>query len=138
MNGDNEGEATYDGGRPYNPPSVFKPYPDEPGGFNQWRPVDNQFEEGEAAENPPAVYQAKFKSSSRQSEIFIHDPISALVGDDESITGIPGRNRGNLPERITTFVINHDATLAKHIIRATATFDTTSVGITIYKEDDGS
>jgi len=138
MNGDQDGEGTYDGGRPYQPPSVFKPYPDEPGGFNQWRPVDGLFEEGEAPENPPAVFAAKFKSSSRQAEIFIHDPISALVGDDESITGIPGMGRDDLPERITTFVINHNATLAKHIIRATATVDSSSVGITIHKEDDGS
>ena len=137
MYDDQDEEGTYDGGRPYNPPSVFKPYPDEPGGFNQWRPVESLFPEGDD-ESPPRVYAAKFKSSSRQAEIFIHDPISALVGDDESITGIPGIGRDDLPARVTTFVINHDATLAKKIIRVAATVGPDSVGITVHKEGEGS
>jgi hypothetical protein len=137
MYDDQGGEGTYDGGRPYNPPSVFKPFPNDPGGFNTWMLVESLFPEGED-ESPPTVYAAKFKSSSRQAEIFIHDPISALVGDDESITGIPGMGRDDLPARVTTFVINHDATLAKKIIRVVATVNSDSVGITVHKEDDGT
>jgi hypothetical protein len=126
--------------RPYDPPPVFKPHPDDPGGFNQWRPIESLFPEGDD-ESPPAVYAAKFKSSSRQAEIFIHDPRNALLaqnaGFDDWDSGITSPLM-ELPERITTFVINHDATLAKKIIRAVATVDGTSVGITVHKEDDGS
>ena len=140
MNGDPEQEPqTYNGGSPYEPPADFPSWPDEPGGFNQWKPVEGMFESGEG-ETPPAIYAAKFKSSTRQAEIFVHDPRNALLGQNANQNWNPGITSEitDLPARITTFVINHDATLAKHIIRATATVDSTSVGITIHKEDDGS
>ena len=88
MNGEQEGEETYDGGRPYNPPPVFTLYPDEPGGFNQsGADRESRLVEPRTPRTPPRPTQAKFKSSSRQAEIFIHDPRNALLGQNAAIDG---------------------------------------------------
>ena len=129
----------YQPGRPYDPPPVFKPWPND-GGFNEWRAVPDPFGDDVAAEGQvPVVVTAKFKSSSRQAEIFIHDPVAALRGVDETISSEIGE-LNSLPDDtvVSTFVVNHHRTLAKHIIRAVALVEGSSVSITIHKEEDGS
>lgn len=127
---------TYDGGRPYNPPDDFPEYPND-GGFNEWTPVPQPFagDPDRPRGDTPRMYTAKFKSSSRQAEVFIHDPVAALTGRERSITSPPGLRRLRADIPVTTLVINHHRTLAKHIIRATALVDDDSIGITIHKQE---
>jgi len=67
-------------------------------------------------EAPIVVTYAQFKSSHRESEYFVHKPVVAMTG---GVDGIGGSVTGlaNDP-RIATLVINHERTLARHIIRS--------------------
>jgi hypothetical protein len=70
--------------------------------------------------NGPDVYFVQYKSSSRESEWFIHKPnqVQAIL---------EGKPLG-------TFVINHDATLAKSIMRVVIVDDGSQAGAMIHKE----
>lgn len=122
---------------PYDPPPQFEPYPRE--GFNHWDDITPPiFDDDETPRGrKPRLLAAKFESSSREAEIFIHDPISTLV--DGVCKGITSaiKDRSELPSDpyIATLVINHHRTLAYRVIRATAMVDDESIGITMHKED---
>lgn len=124
---------------PYDPPPSFPP--DNTPGFNEWREVPDPFGDGLAPGGQvPLILVAKFNSSSRQSEILIHDPVNALKGTDHSITQrVDSRVTAILDDpalHISTFVMNHERTLARRIIRAKAVFDEDgkSVGLTLHKQ----
>jgi hypothetical protein len=128
----------YDG--PYDPPADFPP--DDTPGFNEWREVPDPFGDGLAPGGQvPLIMAAKFNSSSRQAEILIHDPVNALRGTDHSISlNVDSQVTAILddPElRISTFVVNHERTLARRIIRAKAVLDEDgrSVGLTLHKQE---
>lgn len=121
---------------PYDPPPQFEPYERE--GYNRWDDITPPvFEDDETPrEQRIRLLAAKFESSSREAEIFLHDPIATLVDGESKGIGSVIRDRSELPPDpyITTLVINHHRTLAKKIIRATALIDDESIGITIHKE----
>jgi hypothetical protein len=114
---------------PYNPPDAFAPHGgDEYPGFAVWDDITppNWEDQGTAPERMPRVMAAKFDSSSREAEIFLHDPLSSL-----------GQAGVNYPDGayITSLVVNHHRRLDKKIIRVVAVIDDESVGLTIHKED---
>ena len=75
------------------------------------------------------------KSSSRESEWFIHKPHLVLAGDTER-TGVEGSAPGFVEgQPIGTFVINHQRTLALRPVRAMVVTDGTQAGETIHKGD---
>lgn len=122
---------------PYDPPSRFKPH--RRAGFNHWDDITPPiFDDDETpAGRKPRLLAAKFESSSREAEIFLHDPVSTLVdGASRGITSAI-RDRSDLPEspHVATMVINHHRRLDLRVIRATALVDDESIGITIHKED---
>jgi hypothetical protein len=121
---------------PYDPPPQFEPHQVE--GFNRWDDVTPPvFEDADTPEHQRVrLLAAKFESSSREAEIFIHDPLATLVdGEARGISSVI-KDRSDLPPDpyITTLVINHHRTLSHRVIRATAMVDDESVGITIHKE----
>jgi hypothetical protein len=125
---------------PYDPPADFPP--DDSPGFNEWREVPDPFGDGLVPGGQvPLIMVAKFNSSSRQAEILIHDPVNALKGTDHSITlSVDSQVTAILDDpalRISTFVVNHERTLARRIIRAKAVLDEdgTSVGLTLHKQE---
>jgi hypothetical protein len=122
---------------PYDPPSRFEPY--EGPGFNHWDDITPPIFEDEATptERMPRLLAAKFESSSREAEIFLHDPVSTLVnGTVDGITSAI-KDRSELPRNpyVATLVINHHRRLDYRVIRATALVDDESIGITMHKED---
>lgn len=84
---------------------------------------------------PFSVSYVQFKSSFREAEWYIHKPHQAMAGEVEgiigSVDGFPDDNR-----HIGTYVINHDATLAKSIMRALIIEDGAQAGQMIHKEPD--
>jgi hypothetical protein len=95
-------------------------------------PVINEF-----LNAPFSVTYVQLKSSTRESEYFIHKPHLAMAGEVEgiegSVDGFPSRKA-----HIGTYVINHDRTLAFRITRAMIIEDGAQAGQIIYKEGDGS
>jgi hypothetical protein len=84
---------------------------------------------------PFSVSFVQLKSSFREAEWFIHKPHIAMAGEVEGIVGsVDGLPDGN--RHIGTFVINHDATLAKSIMRALIIEDGAQAGQMIHKEPD--
>ena len=91
---------------------------------------------------PIVVTYAQFKSSHRESEYFIHKPVRAMTG---GVDGIEGGVAGLVDEdpRIATLVVNHERTLARHIIRSLVITDATgstgaggTAGQILHKEPD--
>lgn len=122
---------------PYDPPPQFEPY--QGPGFNHWDDITPPIfdDEETPAERKPRLFAAKFESSSREAEIFLHDPVSSLVNG--TVEGISSaiQDASELPRDpyISTLVINHHRRLDYRVIRATAMVDDESIGITIHKED---
>lgn len=122
---------------PYDPPPQFEPYPAP--GFNHWDDITPPIfdDEETPTERKPRLFAAKFESSSREAEIFLHDPVSTLVSD--TVEGISSaiQDASELPRDpyIATLVINHHRRLDYRVIRATAMVDDEAIGITIHKED---
>jgi hypothetical protein len=84
---------------------------------------------------PFSVSFVQLKSSYREAEWYIHKPHLAFAGQVEGING--GVNR--FPEanqHIGTYVINHEATLAKSIMRALIVEDGAQAGQMIHKEPE--
>lgn len=124
-------------------PGDYSRYPvDRTPGFNEWQPVDiPAFRAGEY-EQPFEIHSIALTSSSRQSEVFIHDPIRALTGQSEGVDswtedGFSGEPLlREEPPRITTLVVRHERTLEHRIIRAMAlTDDDGSVTLTVHKQE---
>ena len=122
---------------PYDPPERFEPYPVP--GFNHWDDITPPIfdDEETPSERKPRLLAAKFESSSREAEIFLHDPVSTLV--DGTVDGITSAiaDAAELPATpyVTTLVMNHHRRLDYRVIRATAMVDDEAIGITIHKED---
>ena len=85
---------------------------------------------------PITVTYAQFKSSTRESEWFIHKPHLAMPGKLRR-KGILGKVAGVPAEgaRIGTYVINHDRTLALRPMSTLVVSDGTQTGQMIYKGD---
>jgi hypothetical protein len=84
---------------------------------------------------PFSISYVQLKSSFREAEWFIHKPHEVMGGEVEGIIGsVDGFPDGN--RHIGTFVINHDATLAKSIMRALIIEDGAQAGQMIHKEPD--
>ena len=85
---------------------------------------------------PFSVTYVQFKSSHRQAEYYVHKPHLAMSGQVEGIDGSVDLFP-TAPKRphIGTYVINHDMTLARAIMRALIIEDGAQAGQIIYKED---
>jgi hypothetical protein len=74
-----------------------------------WQPVDVSRVAPPGGALPFQVYSNRFKSSSPECELFIHDPLAAMLKDQ--VDGV------RADSRVTTIVINHDRTLSRvHLI----------------------
>ena len=73
---------------------------------------------------PFRLFTNRFKSSSPDSELFIHDPLTAMVDV------VPGVTRDS---RVTTIVINHDMTLAKVHLLVMAVVAAEAVVLILFK-----
>lgn len=112
-------------------------------GFNTWvRINDARLFTQEALRNPAiqefveapiSVSYAQFKSSTRESEYFVHKPVRAMTEDAPGIVGKIDRFPTDEP-RIPTLVINHEASLAKKITRTIVITDNAVAGQIIHKE----
>jgi hypothetical protein len=93
-------------------------------------PVINEF-----LEAPFSVSYVQLKSSHREAEWYIHKPERVLAGGMDGI-------EGSVPEfpqsdgRIGTYVINHERTLAKSIMRALIIQDGAQTGQIVHKAVD--
>jgi hypothetical protein len=89
-------------------------------------------------EAPFRLYFVVYKSSSRESEYFIHDPARALGGEVDDVEPLPDEHDKELirdSSRISTFVINHENTLAaRKTFSAVTVDDRGTSSVTIYKE----
>jgi hypothetical protein len=86
---------------------------------------------------PFSVSYVQLKSSHREAEWYIHKPHLAFAGQRET-TGIEGRV-ARFPEtnqHIGTYVMNHELTLAKSIMRALIIEDGAQAGQMIHKAVD--
>ena len=77
----------------------------------------------------------RFKSSSQDSEDFIHDPLAALIkaqGDERLLEGLELTSEW----RVTTLVLNHHQTLsATHLnVVAAVNSEEQTVGVTLVKK----
>ena len=70
------------------------------------------------------LWVARFKSSSPDCETFVHDPVASMI---------EGGVIESRDVHVTTHVINHERTLSKFHLFATATKSAGSVGLTLYK-----
>ena len=90
----------------------------------------------------PRLFVTRFKSSSTDSEDFIHDPLTALIlAQKDGKIQDPGGQQVNDLEitsefRVTTLVVNHHETLSKTHLIASASVDTqgSTVGVTVTKK----
>jgi len=80
--------------------------------------------EGVADDQRFELWVARFKSSSPDCETFVHDPVASMV---------EGGVIESRDYHVTTHVINHERTLSKFHLFATATKSSGSVGLTLYK-----
>jgi hypothetical protein len=97
-------------------------------------PVINAFLEAGEGEKVAFSY-LQVKSSSRESEWYIHKPHLVLSGDEEK-TGIAGTAPGFVRgQHIGTYVINHHRTLALRPVRAMVVSDGSEVGQIVHKGD---
>jgi hypothetical protein len=115
-------------------------------GFNRWVRINDRRLFTEEAQGDPVVNAfleapfslnyAQFKSSTRESEYFIHWPERAMTGQ---VDGIEGRIE-EMPDerRIATLIVNHELSLAKMITRAMTIEDGKQAAQLIHKEDDGT
>jgi hypothetical protein len=91
-------------------------------------------DQSEQAEIPFRLFANRFKSSSQDSEDFIHDPLGVLIQaeTDGAITDL-GLSR---EWKVTTHVVNHHQTLsATHLYSlVTANSTESSIGVTLVKK----
>jgi hypothetical protein len=116
--------------------------PDE--GYNRWVRINDAALFTDEARRDPVVAEflaapfsvefAQFKSSHRETEYFIHKPQQAMSGQVDGIEGVQ-----DFPKdaHIMTFVMNHEATLAKLITRSLSVVDRqgSEVGQLIHKQE---
>jgi hypothetical protein len=89
---------------------------------------------------PFSVTYVQLKSSTRESEWFIHKPHLAMAGEVSGFSGRVDLLPDNPHKRhIGTYVINHDMTLGFRIMRSVVIEDGRQAGQIIHKEaEDGS
>ena len=111
-------------------PGDYTKYPrDETDGFNRWEPLDVPAFGRGGYDQPFQLHVITLKSSSRQSEVFIHDPVRALTGksegidtwDDDGFVGEP--LLPEKPERINSVVLRHERTLEHMVVRSMVVAD---------------
>lgn len=124
-------------------PGDYSRYPiDNTPGYNEWQPVEvPAFHAGEL-DLPFELHAIVFSSSSRQSEVFLHDPVRALTGrsegvdlwDEDGFRGSPLLSEA--PTRITTLVLRHERTLEHRVVRSMALVDDDrGVTLVIHKQE---
>jgi hypothetical protein len=88
-------------------------------------------------ELPYKLVVNRYKSSSPDSEAFIHDPLSQILKARDSVPAFADVDES---WHVSTFVINHHRTLSVRHVYAmvTVSAEETTVGVTIYKENPGS
>jgi len=136
----------------FDPESVYDEFPrgDENGygpdqGYNSIVLLNDPTLFTEAAQENPVIREflsapfsvsyVQLKSSFREAEWYIHKPHLAFSGQVEGIEG----KVESFPEsdqHIGTFVINHDFTLARSIMRALIVEDGAQAGQMIHKKPD--
>ena len=121
---------------------MTEPFPSRPG-YRDTEPNDSSdwvalgLEGLAASREEPVPFRLiakRFKSSSTDSERFIHDPLQVLA--EQPLF----REEGvDLTWRVTTFVVNHHQTLSRIYMFAMAVVSGTekTVSVTIYKEGSG-
>jgi hypothetical protein len=90
----------------------------------------------------PRVFITRFESSSPDCEDFIHDPLNALIRaqDNDKILDVDENPVYDLKIatgwRVTTLVVNHQNTLSKTHLIASASIDDSesTVGLTLVKK----
>lgn len=111
-------------------PGSYDRFPvDHTPGFNRWEPLQIPAFNSGGFDQPFAVYAISLKSSSRQSEVFIHDPVRALTGRsqgadtwaDDAFDGDPLLE--DEPPRINSVVLRHERTLEHLVVRSMAVVD---------------
>jgi hypothetical protein len=89
-------------------------------------------------EAPFAVSFAQFKSSSRESEYFLHKPHLAMTGRVEGIVGaVEGISGEESPTPLATLVLHHERTLAYHPTRSLVVSGDGAAGQMIVKQTPG-
>jgi hypothetical protein len=85
-------------------------------------------------EAPFSVTYVQLKSSTRESEWFIHKPHRAMSGDLED-RGLHGAvdNFPSEDQRISTLIVNHEQTLALRPMRLLIMEDGAQAGVMVYK-----
>lgn len=85
---------------------------------------------------PFSVTYAQFKSSTREAEYFIHKPGAAMAGEVSGIEGTVDLFPPQAQQRhIGTYVVNHDRTLARLIMRTMIIEDGDQAGQIIHKQE---
>ena len=124
-------------------PGDYSGYPvNETPGFNEWQPVEIPAFSTEDFDQPFQVHSIVLKSSSRQSEVFIHDPIRALTGSSQGVgsweeDGFVGEPlMEEEPSHINSVVLRHERTLEHMVVRSMAiTDDDGSVTLVTHKQE---
>lgn len=102
-----------------------------------WEPVDIPL----FADAPFKVYVNHFKSGSGRMEAFIHNPRKFMLGETVEGFETAGEElKGVRPDsRVQTWITNHENTLQRMILYATAKVenDGSAVSLTLYKHGDG-
>lgn len=129
-------------GRDHEPRDYSGFPPDATPGFNEWLPAEVQGFDSEDAPQPFQLLSIVLKSSSRQAEVFIHDPIRALTGssagsrlwEDDGFVGDPPLSEP--PARINSVVLRHERTLEHYVVRSMALLDDDgSVTLVTHKQE---
>lgn len=111
-------------------------------GYNEWQPVEIPVFGAGEMEQPFQLHAITYSSSSRQSEVFLHDPVRALTGQSQGIDlwdqdGFSGRPLlSEAPTRIQTVVLRHERTLEHRVVRSMALVDDDgSVTLVVHKQE---
>lgn len=89
---------------------------------------------GDEDDLPYRLVVNRFKSSSPDSEAFIHDPLRQII---KARDGVPAFEAVDEDWHVSTFVINHHRTLSVRHVHALAVVDDAAqtIGLTIYKQN---
>ncbi|CAN5866425.1 hypothetical protein BH24CHL6_BH24CHL6_02490 [soil metagenome] len=84
------------------------------------------------SEEPPKVYYIQLKSSTAESEFFVHKPTQYFAGEIEGIAP-PSKEPVRLA-RLQTLVMNHERTLARMITRSILVVDEDAGAQVVHKQ----
>lgn len=102
---------------------------------NGWIELDvSGLQSKDGTDIPFRLIANRFKSSSPESESFIHDPLRALIWAQETERSLEGFGL-TADWKVTTQVVNHHRTLSATHLYALATVDSDeeTVGVTLVK-----